>query len=62
MPRIQETEFQEHFDAAKFTDANATQSLAQFGEAVSLMGRRGTPDLFVFAIANRKDQRAGRLC
>jgi hypothetical protein len=54
MPGIQETEFQQHFDTATFTDADSTQSFSAHGEMVSLVGRRGMPDLFVVAFATRR--------
>ncbi len=61
MSGIQSTEFQEHFDIAKFTDVEAATAITNPGEIVSFFGRRGIPDLFVLAFATRQG-RVGPLC
>lgn len=59
MPGIQESEFQQHFQAAQFTDGDAAAAFRENGEAVSLGARRGVPDLFVLSFATRSGHRIG---
>jgi hypothetical protein len=53
MSNGQATDFQQHFQPAQFTDAEAAGALSAHGEIVSLAARRGTPDLFLVAFATR---------
>ena len=51
MTGVQETVFQQYFP--RFTDEDAAKSLCVHGEIVSMMGRKGVPDLFVVQFASR---------
>jgi hypothetical protein len=57
MSGAQKAAFQERFQAASFTDADAAAAYATYdGEMVSLEGRRGMPDLFVVKFVSMKKQ------
>ena len=51
MSGVQKTNFTQRLPATDFSDTDAAQSYAAYGEVVSLRGKRGTPNVFIVKFA-----------